>query len=161
PRYARAKAPPPLPHERVAAEVLDSETALVEYVLGDKQSFAWVVFRGRVSSQAAAQAIAKLKAQSQPLYQKLFQPLEPYLVAARQLIIVPDGALAWLPFEALAGEPKHPAAVAPYLIERFAISYAPSASALAALRALRQNAAEAKGIVAFGDPVYVGSDSGE
>jgi CHAT domain-containing protein len=41
------------------------------------------------------------------------------------------------------------------LIERFAISYAPSASALAALRALkRNNAVEARGIIAFGDPVY-------
>jgi CHAT domain-containing protein/tetratricopeptide (TPR) repeat protein len=181
PRYAGIKAPQPLSHRRVATELLDAETALVEYVLGDKQSFAWVVFQGRVSSvtlppgrelteavsayraassskvssQTAAQAVAKLKAQSQRLYQKLFQPLEPHLASARKLIIVPDGALAYLPFETLVGEPKHGAAPAPYLIERFAISYAPSASALAALRALKQNnAAEAKGIIAFGDPVY-------
>lgn len=188
PRYARVKAPPPLSHSRIAAEVLDAETALIEYVLGDKQSFAWVVFQGKVSavmlpsskeltaavtasrtassskvsSQTAAQAIAKLKAESQQLYQKLFQPLEPHLAAAHKLIIVPDGALAYLPFEALAGEPKRAAAAAPYLIERFAISYAPSASALAALRALRQNTdAETKGIVAFGDPVYAKSGAGE
>jgi CHAT domain-containing protein len=181
PRYAGIKAPQPLSHSRVSAELLDAETALVEYVLGDKQSFAWVVFQGKVSSVtlppgrelteavsayrtaasskvsslSAAQAIAKLKAQSQQLYQKLFQPLEPHLASARKLIIVPDGALSYLPFETLAGEPKRPAPTAPYLIERFAISYAPSASALAALRALKQNnTAEAKGIIAFGDPVY-------
>jgi len=188
PRYARVKAPPPLSHHRIAAEVLDAETALIEYVLGDKQSFAWVVFQNKVSavmlpsskeltaavtayrtassskvsSPAAAQAIAKLKAQNQQLYQKLFQPLEPHLQSAQKLIIVPDGALAYLPFETLAGEPKRAATTAPYLIERFAISYAPSASALAALRALRQNtAAESKGIIAFGDPVYAKSDLGE
>lgn len=180
PRYAGIKAPQPLSHSRVSAELLDAETALVEYVLGDKQSFAWVVFQGKVSSvtlppgrelteavsayraassskvssQTAAQAIAKLKAQSRQLHQKLFQPLEPHLASARKLIIVPDGALAYLPFETLAGEPKR-GAVPQYLIERFALSYAPSASALAALRSLKQNnTAEAKGIVAFGDPVY-------
>jgi CHAT domain-containing protein len=182
PRYARVKAPQPLSHSRVTAELLDAETALVEYVLGDKQSFAWVIFQGKissvalppgkelaaavsayravslikVSSQSAAQAMAKLKAQSQQLYQKIFQPLEPHLASARKLIIVPDGALVYLPFETLAGDPKRPAPNAPYLIERFAISYAPSASALAALRSLKKiNAAEAKGIIAFGDPVYV------
>ncbi|MGE0131381.1 MAG: CHAT domain-containing protein [Blastocatellales bacterium] len=181
PRYAGIKAPQPLSHRRVAAELLDAGTALVEYVLGDKQSFAWVIFQGKissvklpsgkelttavaayraassskVSSQSAAQAIAKLRAQNQQLYQKLFQPLEPHLASARKLIIVPDGALAYLPFETLVGEPKRSATTAPYLIERFAISYAPSASALAALRALRQSdTAEAKGIIAFGDPVY-------
>jgi len=181
PRYNRIKAPQPLPHGRVSSELLGAETALIEYVLGDKQSFAWVVYQGKVSSvvlppgkeltadvaayratssakvssQTAAQAIVKLKTQSQQLYQKLFQPLEPHLASARKLIIVPDGALAYLPFETLAGEPKRAAAAAPYLIERFAISYAPSASALAALRALKQNnTSEAKGIIAFGDPVY-------
>ncbi len=180
PRYAGIKAPQPLSHNRVAAELLEAGTALVEYVLGDKQSFAWVVFQGKVSSvalppgkeltaavtayraassskvssQSAAQTIAKLKAQSWQLYQKLFQPLEPHLASARKLIIVSDGALAYLPFETLASEPKRGAA-SQYLIERFAISYAPSASALAALRAFKlNNKAEAKGIVAFGDPVY-------
>jgi CHAT domain-containing protein len=180
PRYARAKAPQPLSHKRVSSDLLNAETALIEYVLGDKHSFAWVIFRdkissvtlpsgkeltaavadyraalsGKVTSQTATPAIAKLKSQSQQLYQKLFQPLEPRLASARKLIIVPDGALVYLPFETLTGEPKR-AGAAPYLIERFAISYAPSASALAALRALkRNNAVEARGIIAFGDPVY-------
>jgi CHAT domain-containing protein len=181
PRYAGIKAPQPLSHNRIAAELLDAETALIEYVLGDRQSFAWVVFQGqissvvlppskelavavadyrtasssKVSSLTAAQAIAKLKTYSQQLYQQLFQPLEAHLQAARKLIIVPDGALAYLPFETLAGKPERSATDSPYLIERFAISYAPSASALAALRALKPNAAaDAKGIIAFGDPVY-------
>jgi CHAT domain-containing protein len=181
PRYAGVKAPPPLSHARISAEVLDGETALIEYVLSERQSFVWVVFQGRVSSVllpssqelteavaayraassskisslTASREIAKLRAASQQLYQKLFQPLEPHLQAARKLIIVPDGALAYLPFETLADKPERSSTDPPYLIERFAISYAPSASALAALRALRQKAeSEAKGIIAFGDPVY-------
>ena len=53
-------------------------------------------------------------------------PLDKALATSRKLILVPDGALAYLPFETLLGESR--------LIERFAIAYAPSASALAALR---------------------------
>ncbi len=181
PRYASVKAPPPLGFARVSAELPDKETALVEFVLGEERSFAWVLQAGKlasvslpprreleplvtafraassakVNSTTAAQAITKLKTQSQPLYEKLFQPLEPHLTAAHKLIIVPDGVLAYLPFETLAGKAQRGA----FLLERFAISYAPSASALAALRALKTNAAEAKGFIAFGDPVYAKTET--
>ena len=183
PRYASVQAPQPLTHERIVTELLDAQTAqtaLIEYVIGDQQSFAWVVTQGqvhsfvlppsqelaksitayraalsaKVSSTNAATAIAKLKTQSQPLYQKLIQPLEPHLAQARKLILVTDGALAYLPFETLAGAPKRAATSAPFLLERFDISYAPSASALAALRQLNNQNTTAKGITAFGDPSY-------
>src|SRR5262249_4456759 len=109
----------------------------------------------KVSSQTAAEATAKLKAESSQLYQTLFQPLEPSLAAARKLIIVPDGALAYLAFETLVGRPKGGTVAVPYLIERFALSYAPCGWALAALRAVGQRGPSgAKGIVAFGAPVY-------
>ena len=42
-----------------------------------------------------------------------------------------------------------------HLLERFGISYAPSASALAAIKTgARQSAAHQKALIAFGDPVY-------
>lgn len=177
PRYASVKAPPPIDFNR-AAELLEAETALIEFVLGQERSFAWVLKSGKlfsvtlasrneleplikafntalsakVNSTNAAQAIAKLKTQSQPLYEKLIQPLERHLIGARKLIIVPDGALAYLPFETLAGNSK------PFLIERFAVSYAPSASALAALR--NSNSTDkAKGFIGFGDPVYAKAEN--
>lgn len=182
PRYSGVKAPPPIGFDR-AAELLEKETALIEFVLGEERSFAWVLKSGKlaavnlparkdlepliaafratisakVNSTNAAQAVAKLKTQSQPLYEKLFQPLERHLAGARKLIIVPDAALAYLPFETLAGSANRGAAT--FLIERFAISYAPSASALDALRKLKPNYSEAKGIVAFGDPVYAKSET--
>ena len=158
--------------------MLTPDTALIEFVLSEQKSFAWViqqgkltavmlppgqeiealvkqyrdVFAGNISSLNAAQEIAKQKAQSQQIYKKLFQPLAPYLVKARKLVIVPDGVLAYLPFETLVNENKP---VPSYLLERFAISYAPSASALAALTAHRHaTASDAKGIIAFGDPQY-------
>ncbi len=62
------------------------------------------------------------------LYRLLFQqPVEKYLPPNAEIIIVPDEALFYLPFEmlvtAIAARPR-------YLIERFPISYAASASCL-------------------------------
>ncbi len=180
-RYAHVASPPLMKPARIAPELLDADTAFVEFVLSEKKSFAWIIqrdqlhsvtlpagpeieaavaayrneFSGKINSLTALQAMSRQKAQGQQLYQKLFQPLEPYLATARKLIIVPDGALAYLPFETLVSGTT-------YLLERFAISYAPSASALAALRT-SQSAAhssaphEAKGLIAFGDPVYAPS----
>lgn len=183
PRFARVEAPHPMKSTEIANTVLDAETALVEFVLSEKKSFAWVIrpdkiisvelpaakeiealvadyrqeFSGKINSVSALQAIAKQKAQGQKLYQKLFRPLDAHLSAARKLIIVPDGALVYLPFETLVNETKPTPA---YLLERFAISYAPSASALAALRAGKSiTTANVKGFIAFGDPVYAKTES--
>lgn len=60
------------------------------------------------------------------LHTLLFRPLEPLLEGARRLIIVPHGALHYLPFHAL--QDGHA-----YLLERFEISYLPGSSLLAYL----------------------------
>jgi CHAT domain-containing protein len=177
PLYARVESPPLIKPASIAPELLDADTAFIEFVLCENKSFAWVIqhdqlhavtlpagpeieaavaayrneFSGKINSLTALQAISKQKAQGQQLYQKLFQPLEPYLTTARKLIIVPDGALAYLPFETLVSGAK---GGTNYLLERFAISYAPSASALAALRAHQTAVRNTNGLIAFGDPIY-------
>ena len=182
PRYASIKAPPPIGFTRVSAELLDKETALIEFVLGEERSYAWVLQAGKlhtislpprqelealitafhttstakVNSTTAAAAISKLKTQSQPLYETLFQPLETHLTGVRKLIVVPDGALAYLPFETLVSKSGRGAST--FLLERFAISYAPSASALVALRNVKTTPLQTKGFIAFGDPVYTKSE---
>lgn len=185
PRYAEVRYPQPIKPERIAKELLDADTALVEFVLGATQSYAWVIHQDKLSSTvlppekeigqlikdyraalseqfsplATNRAIAGLYARSRKLHQKLFAPLEPYLTKARKLIIVADGSLLYLPFETLArgykSSANNPMDVE-YLIDRFAISYAPSATALAAIKE-RSGAASrnSKGIIAFGDPIYV------
>jgi CHAT domain-containing protein len=190
PRYARVKYSQPVKPESIAKALLDSDTALIEYVLGEKKSFAWVVHQdkitsvilppkqqiddliqdyrealsGKVSSLTMGQATARLKAKSQQLYEKIFRPLDTHLSSVQKLIIVADGALTYLPFETLIRDPKeaaHTSASPLYLVERFAISYAPSASALAAIQATGRDAAKnAKGLIAFGDPVYTSSQPG-
>lgn len=187
PRYASVTYPPPIKPERIARDLLDADTALIEYVLSDNKSFAWVIHQGRltavalpprkeiesaVSEYRAAlseklsaltvnRAIADINGKGRALYQKLLAPLETRLSSAKKLIIVADGALLYLPFEALAREVNSPAAkgaTTEYLIERFAISYAPSATALAAINEVNKTSTgTAKGVIAFGDPVYAGA----
>jgi CHAT domain-containing protein len=69
-----------------------------------------------------------------------------------QLVIAPDGPLALVPFEALLARDVPEGAVPPrgaYLLERFEVSYTPSATALAT----RVPPARG-GIVALGDPRF-------
>jgi len=79
---------------------------------------------------------------SQNLYRKLVKPVEPWL-AGQDLIVVPHGALHYLPFNALH-DGGH------YLIERKSIRYMPSASVLHYLPA--GNSSRPGDILAFGNP---------
>ncbi len=65
------------------------------------------------------------------LYASLIRPLETgnLLAGARGLVVVPHGALTYLPFSALRDSPR-----SPYLAERFSIITLTSASALVPLR---------------------------
>jgi CHAT domain len=154
-------------------------TALVEYVVGEQKSFAWLVSRdkvsyavlpgkhelnnlvvdyvkslaGRPSGPTATQSIASIKNRSGQVYQILLHPFERELSSFRKLIVVPDNALAYLPFETLVADPGSPsdgASASPYLVERFAIAYAPSASALAAVKAMEAKPFS-KGFIACDD----------
>jgi CHAT domain-containing protein len=70
------------------------------------------------------------------------------------LIIIPDGILHFLPFEALAERAADDSNR--YLIDRYSISYAPSASVWIMLKALGKNRERPRGILAFGNPDYSG-----
>ena len=58
------------------------------------------------------------------LYEALFKPVEPLLCDAKELIVIPHGLLHQVPFHALFDGTR-------YLVERFTLSYAPSATVLA------------------------------
>ncbi len=71
----------------------------------------------------------------------------PYLTGTRQLVIVPDGPLWELPFQALRAPDGK------YLLEHAAVSLAPSLSTLAAMHDLTRHRSEAPvPLVAFGNP---------
>ena len=76
------------------------------------------------------------------IYEMIFSPLESSLTADR-LVIIPHDALHYVPFHALCDRKGY------YLIDRFEISYAPSASTLALCRSNSQSSTGGK-LVALG-----------
>ncbi len=80
------------------------------------------------------------------LYDLLIKPAEPYLHGVNALRIIPDGILWDVPFQALQ------AANGRYLLEDYAVSYAPSLSVLREIK--RSNEARSKpSLLAFGNPL--------
>lgn len=126
---------------------LAADEALVELsTIGDSVQ-AWVVTPGAVIpvktlSRSAAERLVRLVLEScresesgsstaaAELFDRLMAPLEGALAGTKSLIIVADGALTELPFAALVDRRS-----GTYAVERFAISYAPSARMFAMGRA--------------------------
>jgi len=79
---------------------------------------------------------------SEGLYRKLFKPVEAQLTN-RDLVLVPHGAMHYLPFNALRDGKQ-------FLIERYRIRYLPSASVIHYLQ--RPRGTKAGDILAFGNP---------
>ena len=69
----------------------------------------------------ASLALANVQDHLQKLYETLIQPVESLLVGAASLVFVPSDFLHYLPFHALFDG-------AAYLVDRFVISYAPTAT---------------------------------
>lgn len=147
--------------DTVQKEILPAETTLVEFFVLEGKTLAWVVDRERVqwielaiSSQTLRQKVNYLReliAARNPaakeleafLYQTLFAPLEP-AIRHPNLILVPHRELNALPFAALWD-----AARGRYLVERYNLAFAPSASVL---RHVAQPAKPGAQLLALGNP---------
>ena len=177
PHYASLQYPEPVHVQEVQNKLLDDHVALVEYLLGEKRSLAWVVTKNkvatsvlparkeieervaayrkalsqRVSALTLEESLKRIDAHGHQLYDLILKPLENDLRSSQTLIIVPDGTLAYLPFEALVTISGH--AKPTYLAEKFAIVYGPSASALVAVDEMNRQVASHRILLAFGDPV--------
>jgi CHAT domain-containing protein len=103
--------------------------------LPPKMVFNWLVDHGKV------------------LYQRIFAPLEPEMKGKKEIIIIPDGELATVPFEAFVIDNSNPDQPV-YLLETYRIKYIQSASVLEYLRKHGSNKSLTNGFIGFGDPVY-------
>jgi len=112
----------------------------------------------RVVSPAGNPPALVLPTEPDPLYEVCVLPLRQYLSEEDTvLIIVPDGRLRSLPFEALltAYTPGNEArSRRRYLMDDFRIHYYPSLSALAALRDIKAKAKRGSAYLGMGDAVY-------
>jgi CHAT domain-containing protein/Tfp pilus assembly protein PilF len=149
-RYAALTQPRPWSAAEIRRKLLDRDTLLLEYRLGEKRSFLWAVtpdslqafaLPGRAAIEKVARPACELPARgSNPIAEEsagiklatlspiLLGPVAP-LLPGKRLVVVGDGILQSLPFAALpepgGGEP---------LVARHEIVSLPSVSVLGELR---------------------------
>jgi CHAT domain-containing protein len=167
--------PAPISIETIQDQILDQKTAILEFFLGEKQSYSFLITKNAfVLRTLPPRALiedslrAYFKVLSTPpkgeypgflaakrIYRDLIHDFEDTISPAiEHIIIIPDGILYYLPFETLIRDDGEETSRPPYLIERFKISYAPSASSLALLLQRSREAGNSKLLLALGDPVY-------
>jgi CHAT domain-containing protein len=148
-----------------AGRLLDGpSTAIVEYVVGPASIHAFVITAsgikafqlpgtaGAISSLArqfrdqVASRDLRASASGRQLYDLVLKPLRARLIGMTTLIVVPDGPLWNLPFQAMQ------AADGRYLIESMAVSYAPSVTVLREARRRRTAMPAEPALLAFGNP---------
>ncbi|WP_445664002.1 CHAT domain-containing protein [Fodinibius sp. AD559] len=152
PRLKALQSPKPISLQQ-AQNSVDGQTAILEYALAGNELLAFMISRNNVRVETISRSNnteelatelttmvtdfkdailsnasrTKLRSESTLLYNLLFKPFEGDLENYSNLTIVPDGALAYLPFEAISQGDQ-------YLIENFNIKYVPSLTSLTLLK---------------------------
>ncbi len=154
-RLAELRAPRPASIDRVRETVLQPREVLVRYVLGEEQSYVWVVSRETVRVVALPSRKEIVAAQSRlfatlqrpgslphdlefadparRLYRMILEPIESDLADRTHLLVVPDGELGFVPFETLLTadlEESPRLEELPFLLRQKTVRYAPTASFL-------------------------------
>jgi CHAT domain-containing protein/predicted negative regulator of RcsB-dependent stress response len=196
--YAELKQPQPL-SPREIQQLLDDDTLLLEYALGEERSYLWAVTRAGVASyllpgraeieKVAGQFRETLAAYEPPkpglstleyltrlrkaniqypqqaleLSRMVLGPVSTQL-GGKRLVIVADGALQYIPFEAIPvpnATDRSQGATSTSgndpLILKHEVVYQPSASTLALLRGARRQKAP-KTVAVLADPVFDSKD---
>src|SRR5438874_7275538 len=205
PKYAALTAIQPLSLADVQQKVLDDNTVLLEYALGNDSSYAFAVNRAGVSLfklprrsdidklatdfraslippklqrrivgidviadqqrglgivQGPAEDLAPFVAASNALYKAVVEPAAS-VIADKRILVVADGMLNYIPFEALVKNTEGADyAALNYLVKTNEIVYSPSASVIAAIRGGNPTVREgAKGaMLVIADPVFSADD---
>jgi CHAT domain-containing protein len=206
PRYAALTQPQPLSLAEIQQQVLNDDTLLLEYMLGDERSYVWAVTRTEVSSfelpgraqiENAARRFYKLLTANQPVPGETFEQRQARVAEAnahiseeaaafsklvlgpvmtklgtKRLLIVPDGALQYIPFQALVVPGKANASAAtpqsqlgagsdeqiPLIFDHEIVNE-PSASALALVMSeTAQRKPAPKTVAVLANPVFEADD---
>jgi tetratricopeptide (TPR) repeat protein len=175
PEFARPDAANTLNAMQIQA-LLDAETALLQYSLGEQRSFVWLVTSSAIQSaelpdrqtietaarsayhslktyQPDAGARRELEARLAALAAMIFGPVASGLEAKR-ILVATDGALQYIPFGVLPA-PDRPGQ---RLIEVFEVVGIPSMSVLALKRTWEWSPSPKKTLAMFADPVFEPTD---
>jgi CHAT domain-containing protein len=175
PAYAELTQPQPLDLKGIQQQ-LDSDTVLLEYSLGDKRSYLWVVTqnslktyelpKGEEIGNLAQQVYESLTARSADAqFRKSVAELGQMILApalaelgTKRLAVVADGPLQYVPFAALSvyrGAKEY----RPLVFDHEIVSI-PSASSLAVQRqSLANRKLAPKGLAVLADPVFSAADT--
>ena len=175
PRYAALKYPATVDLKQTQA-LLDDQTVLLEYQTGANASYLFAVGKNEFQiiklpnektlrdsvetlhkslSTPARTGLSNYLAAGRELYKTLVAPVENLLKTKKKIIVAADGAIHYLPFEALLrNDTQTSLDKLPYLVRDFEISYTPSASVLANLKGYDDSAKPAKSFIAFAAPDY-------
>jgi CHAT domain-containing protein len=184
PRYAALTQPQPLGLTEIQQQALDEDTLLIEYALGEKRSYLWLVSQRSIDSyelppRAEIEAAARRVYDLLTAHPKRWSPPNPQFIAqartlsrmllgpvaqrfgGKRLVVVAPGALSYLPFAALPApeDKERPAGDYQPLIAKHEVVSIPSASVLSLIRretAGRQRAA--KSVAVMADPVFEEND---
>jgi CHAT domain-containing protein/uncharacterized protein HemY len=152
PQLKSLRSPEPISLQQ-AQNSVDGKTAILEYAMAGNELLAFMISRDDVRIETISQSgnteelatrlttmvtdfkdailsnasRTRLRSESAALYNLLLKPFEDDLGNYSNLTIVPDGALAYLPFEAISQGDQ-------YLIENFNIKYVPSLTSLTLLK---------------------------
>ncbi|BCL35692.1 CHAT domain-containing tetratricopeptide repeat protein [Nostoc sp. MS1] len=172
PRYAALTQPQPLSLAQIQQQVLDDNTLLLEYSLGEKRSYLWAVTNKSIISYELPKR-AEIAAVVQKLRRDITTPYlteSPAIATLSQIILAPvaqqlgnkrlvfvsDGALQYVPFAALntPGSSNYQP-----LLTNHEIIHLPSASTIALLRQDNKQRQPASQVLAvFADPVFSRDD---
>jgi CHAT domain-containing protein len=170
PKYAALKYPQPLTLAEVQQQILDPDTALLQYSLGKEKSYLWIITKdGFTSHILPAQkeietatrellnAIQYGKGDTANINQAANQLSQLVLTPAaklnqKRLVIVPDGVLSYVPFSTLALNNQP-------LINQHELVNLPSSSSIALIRQETQNRKPApKTLAILADPIFSADD---
>lgn len=173
PRYA-ALTQPQVPGAGEIRDLLDPDTVLLAYSLGEERSFLWALTADRLTShelpprstvestaRAFHEALSRgpggdAAARGRELSAMVLAPAARRL-AGRRLAVVPDGALHFVPFAALA-DPATDAGRP--VVAAHEVIHLPSSAALRLLRREQEEAGERRDhrLAVIADPVFEPSD---
>jgi CHAT domain-containing protein/Flp pilus assembly protein TadD len=170
PKYAALKYPQPLTLAQVQQQILDPETALLQYSLGEEKSYLWIITKDGFTSH-----ILPAQKEIETVARKLLSTLKKFSISTtntseaanqlsqliltpvaklnqKRLVIVPDGVLNYIPFSVLTLNNQT-------LINQYELVNLPSSSTIALIRQETQNRKPSpKTLAILADPIFSADD---